>query len=434
LQEKQRARAQYRILIVDPDAEFAGLVAQTISDVGSAYTVTVSTDALTVLAQVEEAQDAGYPFDLTIADVRRPGSGSMRMLEALVQVSPLTKVITMTGQHSPELAARVQQLGVQTYLVKPVAPSRIRRLVQDELAEKGTDTDVSLTPPALSQAQQEAVERQLANVRRATSAVAALLVHTSGTLRAMDCLEPGIDSAALCVALVEAQRTIAQALAATVKAQSPIRQSYFGTAEHGICVYRLDDTHAVATLFDSAVREGQVWYCLREAAAGLQAALGPGASEASPKRDRASPDGFAMVERYFARKRTPRTRTRHSIRKSRISSTRTSAASERAAETPQAARTAPPPSEEDAAQQPPVVAGPPGSQPAPSERDLSQLVLPALLETERIQLDAIDWEVGDAQDWDTLAADADQPFHGMSLEEARQRGLLGELDPDQLGD
>jgi hypothetical protein len=49
---------------------------------------------------------------------------------------------------------------------------------------------------------------------------------------------------------------------------------------------------------------------------------------------------------------------------------------------------------------------------------------------ERLQLDKIDWELGEPQDWDTLVADTDQGFRGMSFEEAKKRGLLDDLDAD----
>ena len=57
MQEQENAQTRYSILVVDPDAEFADMVAQAISDAHGAYSVNVDTNATRALAQVREAQD-----------------------------------------------------------------------------------------------------------------------------------------------------------------------------------------------------------------------------------------------------------------------------------------------------------------------------------------------------------------------------------------
>ena len=57
--------------------------------------------------------------------------------------------------------------------------------------------------------------------------------------------------------------------------------------------------------------------------------------------------------------------------------------------------------------------------------------LPPPLEMERLEIDEIDWEVPETHDWDTLVAETDQAFLGMSFEEAKKRGLLDDLDAGQ---
>jgi CheY-like chemotaxis protein len=429
-------RTQYRILVVDPDLEFADLVARAITDVGGAYTVTINEGSQEVLDQVREAQRSQSPFDLLIADVRRPGSGSMRVLEEIVDLSPQTRVITMTGQHSPELAARVQELGVRTYLVKPVAPSRFRRLVQDELAGKGFDTDIHPPPPPLSEAQRQVVERQLANLRRLTASTAVLLVHSSGSIRAKDCVEPDLDSRALCAALMDTQRSVALALGSSTSTPNSIRQTYFGTADHGVCLYRLDDVHAVVALFDATVREGQVWYYIRETAAALHAAL-----RAEPKR---SPlpgtgevrNGFEMVERYFAESSVAG--THHSTRERTQSRTRQSRSPVAPAPIGDQAQgkehehlTEEPPDQAQNADTAPGLADvdpPADADPGSAEADPREVVPPTPPETKRLSIDEIDWTVGEDEEWDALVADQDPSFKGVSYKEAKRRGLLDDLE------
>jgi hypothetical protein len=74
---------------------------------------------------------------------------------------------------------------------------------------------------------------------------------------------------------------------------------------------------------------------------------------------------------------------------------------------------------------------PADSAPDPPDADSFELSLPQLLETKRLPIDEIDWDLGDSQDWDTLVAGSDQSFLGMSFEEAKQRGLLDDLEAAQ---
>jgi DNA-binding NarL/FixJ family response regulator len=396
-------------LVVDSDTEFAGMVAQAMSDADDTYVVTVQANAQEAMACVQEARTAQRPFDLAIVDVRTPGADSMRMIEELTQSCPELKIVTMTAYHSPELAARVQQAHVHTHLIKPVAPSQFRQLVQDALAGESSAADRASPPSPLADAQQVSVERQLANLRRATDSIAALLVHTSGTIRAMDCLEPDLNADMLGTALMEAQHSIAQALAQAVQAPSPIRQSYFGTASYSVCVHRLDETHTVATIFGPEVREGQVWYAIREQADALRQALEDKGQESPAPRSAARNDGFDMVERYFAEQASARARPRRGTHEG-STSPRNPSVDQPPVWEPQAHNTAATPDQDEA-----------NTEIAPT---------PAPLKMKRLQIDEIDWGLGDSQDWDTLAVDMDQSSHGLSFEEAKERGLLDDLEAE----
>jgi CheY-like chemotaxis protein len=412
----ENTRNQYNILIVDPDAEFADMVAQAARDAGGPYTVTIDTDIRAARAHLQESRGGQSPFDLLFVDVRTPGTGGMRLVEELTQSYPTLKIVTMTAYHSPELAAHVLQLHVHRHMVKPIAPSEIRKLVQETLAGNRAETARILAPLPLSDQQQAAVERQLANLRRATGSVAALLLHTSGTIRAMDGLDQNLDTNALCQALLGAQRSISQALTQVFQTQDPVRQSYFGTLSYSICVHRLDEVHAVATVFGPEVREGQVWYAMREGIEALQTALEAREQASSPSHGPARSHGVDMVQEYFEQQQEAS--QARSGRRTR----------ERASE--------PPPVQARARAQasPPSVpsgrAAPAAPEPDTPSANPGPAPLPPPLKMERLQLDKIDWELGEPQDWDTLVADTDQGFRGMSFEEAKKRGLLDDLDAD----
>jgi hypothetical protein len=258
-------------------------------------------------------------------------------------------------------------------------------------------------------------------LRRTTGSTAALLVHASGDLRAIDSLDSDLNAGVLGMSLIDAQRGVSLALAQAFQAQDPIRQSYFGTASFGVCVYRLDDAHVVATIFGPEVREGQVWYAMREGIEALQQALRAGKEAPPEQRSPGKSEGFAMVERYFAERDSAQSTHRHNPREQNPSTHAQGAAAssqESAAGTP--ARQALPSDEND------------GNR-AQSLHNLDLVPAPASapLEMERLKIDEIDWEAEGSQDWDALAADTNQSFLGMSFQEAKKRGLLNELDAEQ---
>jgi hypothetical protein len=224
-------------------------------------------------------------------------------------------------------------------------------------------------------------------------------------------LDQSVDADALCQGLLDAQRSIAQALAQVFQAQDPVRQSYFGTTSYSICVHRLDESHAVATIFGPEVREGQVWYAMREGLDALQTALQASEQAPPPSRSPARNHGVDMVERYFQQQQeASQARPRHSVR-------------DRAPQPPQV--------QTRARAETPIPSIPSGRDTAAApEESPAPAPLPPPLKMERLQIDRIDWELGESQDWDTLAADTDQSFRGMSYEEAQKRGLLDELNAD----
>ena len=88
----------------------------------------------------DELLEEGYAVSMPLIGVMIEVPSAVYLIEELAQAHPELKIVTMTAYHSPELAARVQQLQVYTHLVKPIAPSRFRQLVQNALQGKPTKT------------------------------------------------------------------------------------------------------------------------------------------------------------------------------------------------------------------------------------------------------------------------------------------------------
>jgi DNA-binding response OmpR family regulator len=380
------------ILIVDDDVDLANLLAQAVNDDSDAYDVKVARDVDGAMVQVQRAQTAQQPFDLVITDIKMLGLSGLELLEALATIAPATKTITMTAYTSPELAERAHQLNVFAYLTKPFVLSEFRQIVRSALFPTAAETQPETEPSTeVSAAQQVAIGDQLATLRVMTGTTIAFLMRADGTVLAADSLQADMDIAELCAALVGAQRTVAEEMGRAFGQACTIRQNYYGTETHSICCYRLDDNYAIAVVFGPAVKEGQVWYYVREAAKQVQRVLNIESGEPTPKGSARAGNVFDMLDHYFPEGKRTRTPTR------RASSSQPTIVAEA---TPVQLQEAP------------TLAGPPTP-----VQDATVAELPLLKE--------IDWNAPSDLTWDQIVADTDQGFSGLTLEQAQQQGLVG---------
>jgi CheY-like chemotaxis protein/predicted regulator of Ras-like GTPase activity (Roadblock/LC7/MglB family) len=380
------------ILIVDDDVELASLLAQAVNDVSEAYEVKVAKDVDGAMVLVNKAQLAQHPFDLVITDIKMIGLSGLELLEALATIAPDTKTITMTAYNSPELAERAQELNVYAFLTKPFVLSQFRQIVRsalypDKLAE---DTGSDKSVPQLSSAQRVAVGRHLATMRAMTGTSVALLMHRSGAVLQMDSSEADSDLRELCAALASAQQAISDHTNRTFETDSPIKQCYFGTDTYSICTYSLEPEYLIAVIFGPAVKEGQVWYYMRETAKKVETALS--ANQALPVESSTpiKEDLFDILDQYFPN------RNEGQPSRGRSRSARANV---------------PPPTVTEEIPAPPVVE---------PQQDSVELSAPAGLPS----LEDIDWNVSTDLEWEDIATTAAQGFEGISLQEAQGQGLF----------
>jgi DNA-binding response OmpR family regulator len=76
---------------------------------------------------LDRMQDAAY--DLIILELRMPGIDGIEVIEELRARGDLTPVILCTAMHRPNATLRALRSGVVDYLVKPVSPAEVRRIV-----------------------------------------------------------------------------------------------------------------------------------------------------------------------------------------------------------------------------------------------------------------------------------------------------------------
>jgi len=370
------------ILIVDDDIELGNLLAKAVGDMSDSYHVRVARDVDEAMVQVRKSQTQANPFDLVITDIKMTGLSGLELLEALHTIAPDTKTIAMTAYNSSDIAERARELNVRAYLTKPFIISEFRQIVRDTLAPpKPADAETSTKETAAPARVQTLVRvqvpanikttltRELASLRTMTGAAMTILMYKSGAVVAVDSPESESDMIDLCATLVKAQSAVIQQMGQTFDQRLQFRQSYFGTESLSLCAYRLNEDFTTAVIFGPTVKEGQVWYYLRDVSGTLNDVLADVKLEAAPA---SQPPQTPPVSQPQPQKTAARTKT-------------------------------PEPT--------------PPAEPA-REIDLASL-------------DKIDWDETPDMDWNAVVQETDQGMDGLSFAEAQQQGLLSEELADQ---
>lgn len=74
-------------------------------------------------------------YGLIICDIRMPGNSELEMVRAIRETAPLLPIILVTGYPSVETAVKAVDSRVVAYLIKPVAPEDLIRLVKQTFAQ-----------------------------------------------------------------------------------------------------------------------------------------------------------------------------------------------------------------------------------------------------------------------------------------------------------
>lgn len=116
------------ILIVDDEPIVRESIRDWLKDAG--YKVATAETGEEALALVGK-QD----FSVIIMDVRLPGKTGVTVLKEVKALKPGIKSIIITAYPSAEIVAEARKLGVVDYLIKPIAPDDLERLVRETLAK-----------------------------------------------------------------------------------------------------------------------------------------------------------------------------------------------------------------------------------------------------------------------------------------------------------
>ncbi|MBN1366656.1 MAG: response regulator [Dehalococcoidales bacterium] len=115
-----------RILIVDDEAIVRESIKDWLTDAG--YEVTTTETG-------EEAQEmmSKQDFGVVILDIRLPGKTGLEVLKEVKALKPGIKSIIITAYPSEETTAEAKKLGAIDYLIKPIAPDELEKVICDTL-------------------------------------------------------------------------------------------------------------------------------------------------------------------------------------------------------------------------------------------------------------------------------------------------------------
>ena len=115
-----------KILVVDDEAIVRESIRDWLEDAG--YQVATAESGEEALALVKE-QD----FGVMVLDLRLPGMSGIDVLKKVKQLKPQIKSIIITAYPSVLSAVEVMKLGAIDYLIKPVAPDDLEKLIKETL-------------------------------------------------------------------------------------------------------------------------------------------------------------------------------------------------------------------------------------------------------------------------------------------------------------
>ena len=114
------------ILVVDDEPIVRESIRDWLKDAG--YKVATAETGEEALEMIEK-QD----FSVMILDVRLPGKTGIKVLREVKALKPQIKSIVITAYPTVELADEAMKLGAVDYLIKPVAPDDLERLIRETL-------------------------------------------------------------------------------------------------------------------------------------------------------------------------------------------------------------------------------------------------------------------------------------------------------------
>jgi len=117
-----------RVLIVDDEAIVRESIKDWLADAGyEAATAESGEEALELMKR----QDFGF----IVLDIRLPGKTGIEVLKEVKVARPEIKSVVITAYPSEDTIIEAKKLGAIDYLIKPVAPDDLERLIREALQQ-----------------------------------------------------------------------------------------------------------------------------------------------------------------------------------------------------------------------------------------------------------------------------------------------------------
>ena len=116
------------ILIVDDEPIVRESIRDWLKDAG--YQVATAETGEQALEMVQQED-----FGVVILDVRLPGRTGLTVLKELKATKPNINAIVITAYPTTEMSLEAMRLGAVDYLVKPIAPDDLERLIREALLQ-----------------------------------------------------------------------------------------------------------------------------------------------------------------------------------------------------------------------------------------------------------------------------------------------------------
>ena len=101
--------------------------------------------------------------DMAVLDLKMPGKNGMELLKSLLEVSPDTRAVILTGYGSITNAVDAVKIGAVNYVTKPADADQVLAALEGRSSHKKFADDEDLHPPSLAEAQWEHIQRVLAD-------------------------------------------------------------------------------------------------------------------------------------------------------------------------------------------------------------------------------------------------------------------------------
>ncbi|SFB82609.1 two-component system, response regulator RegA [Marinospirillum celere] len=141
-----------RILVIDDDEVFGQVLDRAFSKRG--YEVTVVQDEHQAL---EKSRD--FEPDYITLDLKLEGSSGLNLLPQLIEASPQSKIVVLTGYSSIATAVEAIKLGAVNYLCKPADADEILAAFQKQ--EGNPDTPLAEQPMSVNRLTWEHIQKVL---------------------------------------------------------------------------------------------------------------------------------------------------------------------------------------------------------------------------------------------------------------------------------